>query len=165
MSLAKTFEARINALAGAHSLLTEHNWDSAGLADIVRSAVEATAGADANRVTLDGSAIRLLPQTAVSLSMIVHELSTNALKYGALSDQHGRVVVQWEVRETAADAVELAFDWHESGGPPVSPPDRRGFGSRLIGVGLSTDGSSEVKLEFEPSGLRCRIQATVGKAT
>ncbi len=160
----KRFEARINALAGAHSLLTERNWDSADLSDIVRGAVEATSGAGASRVTFDGPAIRLLPQTAVSLSMIVHELSTNALKYGALSDPQGRVRVAWEAKEDDTDEVQLTFDWRESDGPPVSSPDRRGFGSRLIATGLSSDGSSDVSLEFAPDGLHCRIEATVRKA-
>ena len=163
-SARKTFEARINALARAHSLLTEHNWDSAGLADIVRSAVEATAGAEASRVTFEGPAIRLLPQTAVSLSMIVHELSTNALKYGALSNAHGRVRVNWEVEDAGDNMVNLSFVWLESGGPSVALPDRRGFGSRLIGVGLSSDGSSTVDLDFAENGVRCRLEAQVGKA-
>ena len=160
----RAFDARINALAAAHSLLTERSWESAEIADIVTRSVEATAGPDAARIALDGPDVRLEPQTAVSLAMIIHELSTNAIKYGALSVPDGTVRVGWTARPGANDGVALVFDWKELGGPAVAPPEREGFGSRLIRLGLSSELASSVDLAFEPDGLHCRIEAIVGAA-
>ncbi|WP_246844918.1 HWE histidine kinase domain-containing protein [Altererythrobacter sp. TH136] len=150
------FDARLKALAAAHSLLTERNWEPAQLADTVRSAVEATVGTDISRFTLSGPDMTLTPQTGVSLAMVLHELSTNAIKYGALSVDDGQVTVDWTT-EAEQDACVLTIDWRESGGPRVAQPTRRGFGTRLIERGLSAEGENKVTLDFHPDGLQCHF--------
>jgi two-component sensor histidine kinase len=154
----RSFDSRLNALAAAHSLLTARNWESAMVADIVDGAIEAAAGSGASRVQISGPPLSLDPQVAVSLSMLTHELATNAIKYGALSNDFGRVSVEWTL-DPSADDRTLVITWAESDGPPVVEPVRRGFGSRLIQRGLSTQGRSSVHLRFDPDGLQCRIVA------
>jgi two-component sensor histidine kinase len=150
------FVERLAALASAHSLLTERRWESADLRTIVRGALEATAGTQQSRYTLDGPDIRLEPQPAVALSMVIHELSTNAVKYGAFSTDDGSVDIQWSF-EAGEDGGTLILDWRESGGPSVATPDRTGFGSRLIQRGLGTPGS-RTTIEYLPDGLHCRLE-------
>lgn len=154
-----TFDARLNALSAAHNLLTTQNWESAGLLEIIHASVAATAGANVDRVTLQGPDILIAPQTAVSLAMAIHELCTNAIKYGALSNEEGRVDVRWTATSDDAGLIELAIDWTEADGPPVEVPSRRGFGTRLIERGLSAELRSSVTLDFCPSGLKCTILA------
>lgn len=156
----QVFDARLNALAAAHSMLTERNWKSAHLTASIRSSVEATAGLDIERFRIEGPNICLAPQTAVSLTMMIHELTTNALKYGALSHPAGRVDIRWKIeRDDGTD--HLTLDWMESGGPRVEPPSRHGFGSRLIRSGMSLEKGNEVDMDFNPEGLHCRIKASL----
>ena len=152
----RTFTARLMTLARAHSQLTQNKRETAGLAETIRAEVEATAGSDAERVRTHGPAASLEPQAAMSLAMIVHELSTNAIKYGALSTERGGIDVTWSSTDVG-DVREIALDWVESGGPPVVAPLRRGFGTRLIERGIASDLKSDVALEFRPEGLRCRV--------
>jgi two-component sensor histidine kinase len=153
-----TFEARLKALSAAHTLLTESSWKSARLAETIRNSVEATVGQMLDRVSMDGPDIALPPQTSVSLAMIVHELSTNAIKYGALSEERGQVAIAWRI-EPAEDRRQFIIDWVESDGPPVAEPSRRGFGTRLIQHGMAGERASSVSMHFEPGGLRCHISA------
>jgi two-component sensor histidine kinase len=155
----QAFDARLNALSAAHNLLTTQNWEQARLLDTIRTSVAATAGANIRRVTIEGPDILVAPQTAVSLAMAIHELCTNAIKYGALSNDTGTVDVRWETARDAEGAIELTIRWNEAGGPPVVEPTRRGFGTRLIERGLSAELRSNVKLDFRPSGLECTIIA------
>lgn len=150
------FGARLAALAGAHNLLTASTWESADLRELVSTALEATAGMDVARCSLEGPSATLPPQLAVTLAMIVHELSTNAIKYGALSNSTGTIAVTWNA-ESAGDRCLLDLEWKETGGPAVVAPDRNGFGTRLIRRGLAAHGRAD--LEFRPEGLRCRIEA------
>jgi len=153
------FDARLNALSAAHNLLTTQNWERAGLLDIIKASVAATAGANASRVSIRGPNILIAPQTAVSLAMATHELCTNAIKYGALSNDTGTVDVRWAAALANCGQVDLDIDWRESGGPPVEPPSHRGFGTRLIERGLSAELRSTVSLEFPPGGVHCTIRA------
>ena len=123
------FEARVTALSAAHNLLTESNWEGASLRPYATAA--------RMRTKIDGEPIRVGPKYAVSLLMAFHELATNAAKYGALSNDAGRVEVTWALT-TPPKTPALAIAWREIGGPPVKPRRRRGFGSRLID-GLSAD--------------------------
>ncbi len=163
------FQTRMVALAAAHDLLTREHWEGAPLTELVRTALAPHAGkADgpsaAPRVSVAGPPVRLAPETALALSMAMHELATNAAKHGALSRPGGRVEVRWRVEPAAGDAAEggaLALEWSERGGPPVpGPPARRGFGSRLIERGLPAQlgRGGTVEMEFAPGGLRCRIR-------
>jgi PAS domain S-box-containing protein len=149
------FEARLMALSGAHNLLTEENWGGASLERVVSDSIEHLAG-ESGRFDIDGEPLRLVPRAALALAMALHELGTNAAKYGALSAEGGRVSISW-----SRDEDRLRLVWRESGGPPVEPPTRRGFGSRLIERGLAADLGGKATLEFDPSGLRCDIEASL----
>ena len=155
----RIFGDRLNALSAAHTMLTTQKWDQAGLLETIRVSVAATAGANAERVSLEGADIVLAPQTALSLAMAIHELCTNAIKYGALSNENGRVAVRWTAEPAGDGLIELTVHWAESGGPAVVAPSRRGFGSRLIERGLSAEQRSKALIDFDPAGLRCTIVA------
>ena len=150
------FEERIIALSKAHDLLTTRNWQGADLKDIVSQQL-APYAADPARLALDGEPVALTPRAALTLSMVFHELATNAAKYGALSTPSGRLHVRWSIEragEQAADAADLVrLTWRETGGPPVTPPERRGFGSRLI-ERSTTELDGETQLDFASEGLR-----------
>lgn len=145
--------ARIIALAGAHDLLTDRSWGGADLAELVaRSLAPFVAG----QITLDGPCLEVSPKQALALSLALHELATNAAKYGALSRPEGRVELRW-----TAQNGRLHLDWRESGGPKVVPPTRRGFGSRVIESALSGELDGQTRLEFAPEGVRCWITAVL----
>lgn len=159
-----TYKARLQALAAAHGLLTESSWSPAEVRDVVALTVEAAAGTDRQRVTLDGPDFLLGPEVALALTMIVHELSTNAIKYGALSNEDGRVTVEWEVTETHIDdevCDQFSLTWSEAGGPEVSPPASPGFGTRLIRSGITSKRGTQVDLRFEPGGVVCELHVTL----
>lgn len=154
-----TFSARLLALARANDLLTGENWEGASLADIIETSARSHAG-DPNRFAFDGPVVRLSPKTAMSLSMAMHELATNAVKYGALSNETGKVSVNWSVTPGAGSG-RLHLEWREQGGPPVQKPARRGFGSRLIVTGLSAELGGTVDLSFDEKGVMCVIDAPI----
>lgn len=152
----EAFTNRLVALAEAHDLLTRENWDGADLHEVTER-LAALHGGPA-RFELSGPAVRLSPKTALSLSMALHELATNAIKYGALSVPGGRVRIDWDFAE-GPGAERLNLTWTESGGPPVISPTARGFGSRLIERGLAAELSGSATIAFLPDGVVCRIQA------
>jgi two-component sensor histidine kinase len=153
------------ALAAAHDLLTRERWEGAPLTGLVRTALAPHASdGGATRVSAAGPPVRLAPETALALSMALHELATNAAKHGALSVPAGRVEVGWRVEPPAEGAAggTLVLEWSEHGGPRVpGPPPRRGFGSRLIERGLpgQLGRGGAVALDFAPECLRCRVRA------
>jgi PAS domain S-box-containing protein len=151
------FEARLAALAQAHDLLTLEGWLGVSLGDVVERAVAPFRAAN-ERVAVDGPPVRLQPKQALAISMALHELGTNALKYGALSNDAGQVRVAWRTAPDDADALELV--WTERGGPPVLPPARKGFGSRLLERNLARELDGTTTLDYRPSGLICRITCT-----
>lgn len=153
----QAIEGRLLALAGAHDLLTRRNWAGADLKDLAQRALAPFAmGRD--RLHVDGPPVMLAPQKALAIAMALHELATNAVKYGALSVPKGRVQIAWNV-----DHDRLRLTWVESQGPAVTSPPTRGFGSRLLVRGLAADLQGKVELEFEPSGVRCRIEASLSE--
>jgi PAS domain S-box-containing protein len=149
------FLNRISALATAHDILTREQWDGTGVAEIAHGVLDPMGAAD-GRVRISGPKTALPPRTALALSMAFHELGTNALKYGALSQLGGWVDLAWTV-----SGREFALTWLEHGGPPVTPPASTGFGSRLLTRGLATELSGEVELRYEPAGLQCFIRASL----
>jgi len=153
--------ARLIALAKAHDVLTRENWEGAGLHDVLVEALAAyLTQAEQQRLFFDGPALKLLPRASLALSMAFHELATNAAKYGALSSDEGRVDIAWAIDE---DRDSFALDWVENGGPTVLPPQKRGFGSRLIERGLAQDLGGSVRLEFRPQGIVCAIRAPLAE--
>lgn len=150
------FEARIMALSEAHNLLTDSNWEGASVQVIVDRVLKVYSDERGARHDIDAeSDIRLGPNSAVTLVMALHELATNAAKYGALSNATGRVRISWHVEHGEA-MRRLHVRWEETGGPKVKKPTRRGFGSRLI-QGLAADTGGEAKIEFASSGLICEF--------
>ena len=148
----EALERRIVSMAGAHDLLTARTWTGANLGDIVRRAVSAFAP---TQVTIAGAALDVTPRHTLALSLALHELATNATKYGALSRPEGRVTVRWTVRNGRPN-----LDWVESGGPAVARPTRNGFGTLLID-GLVRDLGGEAILDYAPAGVHCRITAAL----
>ena len=153
-----TFESRLVALAKAHDVLTQESWEGAGLKQIVANAISAYLDdRGGQRFEIDGPELRVQPKSALALSMALHELATNAVKYGSLSNQVGRVRISWVSTQDTPPRFQLR--WAESDGPPVEPPRGRGFGSRLIEQGLARELAGEVQLDFERQGLVCTIEA------
>jgi two-component sensor histidine kinase len=151
------FTDRLIALAKAHDVLTRESWEGAELHDIITDATGPHGGRD--RFHVSGPPVWLSPTLSLSLSLALHELATNAAKYGALSNETGTVTVSWEVSDPVG-APRLALRWAESGGPPVQPPTRQGFGSRLI-RGLSAEIGASATVDYAPDGLVCVLTAPV----
>ncbi|MEA2975176.1 MAG: hypothetical protein QOF19_696 [Alphaproteobacteria bacterium] len=148
------FEARIMALAEAHNLLTDSNWEGASLRSMIERVLTPYRGDGEPRYILSAPKdIQVGPRMAVALVMAFNELATNAAKYGALSDGKGQVNVSWSIGDHGNPGY-LRLKWEETGGPLVRPPERKGFGSRLI-RGLSEDEAGKVQMEFAPAGLIC----------
>ncbi|MFZ0267309.1 sensor histidine kinase [Caulobacter sp.] len=143
------FNERIMALARAHDLLTQSVWEGAGLKEILEETLEPYL----DRTVLAGPPVALTPNAALALSMVFHELGTNAVKYGALSVPEGSVTVVWHIDPAAPH--RLTLHWEERGGPAVSPPVRKGFGSRLIAASLKSDLAGEARVDYRPSGAVC----------
>ncbi len=146
-----TFLKRLQALSGAHDLLTQSDWQDIGIAALAHQSLAPFFGQPAVRVSCDGPDIGLSANKALLLTMVLHELGTNAVKYGALSGDQGRVDIVWNL--AVAERPTLQLEWRESGGPPVSPPSRQGFGSRMIGAALH-GGEGKVTFDYRPEGLR-----------
>jgi len=152
-SAREALDRRIHAMAQAHDLLTSRAWTGANMTDVVMRALEAFTP---TRVKLSGAPIDVSPRHVLTLSLALHELATNATKYGALSCPEGCVSVQWRVHESM-----LHFDWEEAGGPPVAPPTQKGFGSRLLEELVVRDLGGDVKLNYDASGVRCSVTAAL----
>ncbi|MBP1884609.1 PAS domain S-box-containing protein [Ensifer mexicanus] len=150
----RSFDARIRALAQAHTRLAETRWSGVSLQTIFSDELAPYRNEDVDNISLDGPPTTLPPKHALTLGMAAHELATNAAKHGALSVKSGRVRVDW-----AVDPIEnrLCIRWRETGGPPVSPPGRNGFGRLLLERVLASDLGGDVRLEFALHGLNCTI--------
>ena len=153
------FDSRLLSLAKAHDVLTKQSWEGADLREVVDQALDAHRTAK-GRITIKGPDVRLSPKQALALSMALHELATNAAKYGALSNDSGRVQVGWHVRRNGG-ADELDLGWTEEGGPLVTPPTRKGFGSRLIERNLANELAGEVRIDYRPAGVAASIRTPV----
>jgi PAS domain S-box-containing protein len=147
---------RLLALSEAHKVLVEQNWAGADLLAIVKRAL-APYDQGGDRMRLDGPALRLSPQQAVQMSLVLHELATNAVKYGALSSLDGQILVSWNLHLSNMGERIMTFLWEEQGGPPVVAPARKGFGSRLIARSLGPGNEGAARIDFAPGGVRCSI--------
>jgi PAS domain S-box-containing protein len=150
----RAFEGRLAALGKAHGILTRTNWEEALLHDVAEEAV-AVCGAARARVTLAGPPVALRPRQALSIAMALHELCTNAVKYGSLSNDAGSVALRWQVHDGPTGPLELT--WREAGGPVVAAPAARGYGSMMIEKALAHELQGAVTLEFPPEGVACAI--------
>lgn len=149
------FNERLRALGTAHDLLTKTRWTEASMIPVIEATLEPL---PRERINLDGPDLVLSPNMALSMALAVNELGTNALKYGALSVPEGKVDIVWALEKDGNDDV-LVWRWIESGGPPVSPPTRRGFGSFLVSRVLATDFGGTVNIEYPPEGVRAELRA------
>ena len=153
------FLARLMALSAAHDVLTRESWEAADLKDIVQQAIRPYELPQRQRFMVEGCAIRISPRASLAISMALHELATNAVKYGALSTDGGEVAIRWNIVND-----ELAqLDWTESGGPPVIKPTRHGFGSRLLQRGLVGDLGASPTLTYGPEGVTCAFKIMTSK--
>jgi PAS domain S-box-containing protein len=152
---------RLMALAAAHDVITREDWTGAGLAEVVSRSVAPQIDRP-DRLSVHGPAVVLSPQSALSFSLAFHELVTNATKYGALASEGGRIALSWDFAETV-EGRRLKITWRESGGPPVVPPSRKGFGTRLIERGLAAEIGGAVSLSFHPDGVVCEIDADLDR--
>lgn|GEM_PF-6758454 len=143
-SAVHAFNQRVTALSHAHDVLLRQSWSAADMRDVVAGVL--ALHADANRLVLEGPVINLGPKAALSLSLLLHELATNAVKYGALSASDGRVMVVWSIVD-----ADLKLMWSEQGGPPASEPKSSGLGTRLINLGFG--GTGKVSKAYLQSGL------------
>jgi PAS domain S-box-containing protein len=150
------FIGRLSALARAHSLLLDAQWRGADLKELSEQALQAYRINHPDVVQIEGPSVPLMPGQSLGLSLIVHELGTNAAKYGALSHPEGRVHVSWQI-EQGDDGRRVRLRWEEQGVPVVKAPEKRGFGTRLIERACRHELEGEVELDYTPGGLRWEL--------
>lgn len=152
----RAFEGRLAALSDAHNLLTREYWGLVSMTRIIGDAVRPHGGKA--RFAMEGPDLAIMPKTAISLALALHELATNAVKHGAFSQPEGRVSIRW-ARVTGEGSPRLSLIWEESGGPEVRAPERRGFGTRMIERGLAAELNGSVRIDFRPEGVVCTVDA------
>ncbi|WP_436644225.1 HWE histidine kinase domain-containing protein [Microbaculum sp. FT89] len=150
------FGERLRALAGAQDLLVAENWSGARLEQVIRGQIGHYMPQDRSRVVVEGPDVNLTPEATQVLALALHELATNAAKYGALSNDVGIVTVTWSLDGTGDD-VALHFEWQETGGPPVEPPTRRGFGRIVVEQNVARSLDAQVDLQFPQQGVRANF--------
>ncbi|SFG34914.1 Two-component sensor histidine kinase, contains HisKA and HATPase domains [Novosphingobium sp. CF614] len=153
----ESLTARLRALSATHDLLSQSDWGNAALGDIVRSELAPYLDGNEGHVEMSGPDIKLAPNDAMSLGLAIHELATNAAKYGALTTVEGRIHIFWSL--VSPDCAEI--HWREEGGPTVSEPAKRGFGRDLIEKIVAHELKSNVDLKFNPGGVECRLKVPV----
>ncbi len=154
----KAIETRLFALSRSHDLVTRENWESIGLLDIIHDAMEPFGVADgrAARIVIQGENIRFSPKSALVLSIVFNELATNAIKFGALSNEAGSILIGW-TKELTPAGDRVLLHWQEKNGPPVMTPSRIGFGSRVIEHSLAQELKGTVHFDYRPDGLACTM--------
>ncbi len=153
----EVLRGRFMAIARAQDALVSQNAGGATLADVIKGALDGS-GVSLDNVTLNGPDLHVSHTNAVTVSLAIHELCTNAYKYGALSVEGGRVDIRWELGDISG-AKPFLFEWRETGGPTVSPPRRKGFGSSLLERGLAAQLGGEISLDYDPAGVVCTFSA------
>ncbi|MBA5800475.1 MULTISPECIES: sensor histidine kinase [Rhizobium] len=156
----QAISARINAYSKAHDILLQQNWLGTTMATIIEATAINLGLETSGRFKASGPAVELGPQAALAFSLVLHELVTNANKYGALSQDTGTIKIEWSVREESGDK-RLSFSWREAGGPAVEAPRKKGFGCRLINSSLSSFG--EIVVDYAPTGLILKLDASLEK--
>jgi len=151
---ANVIEGRIKALSRAHALLSDSRWQGAEMAKLVEEELAPYRSSHADRIKISGPKLVLEPTTAQTLALALHELSTNAVKYGSLSQAAGRLELHWEIRPR-----EIIVTWRESGGPVVQPPLQTGFGAKIITSSIERQLEGKVSFDWRPEGLFCELRA------
>jgi PAS domain S-box-containing protein len=159
---ASAFESRLQSLARAHDLLTRESWRGASLTEIVTAALAPFID-EGRDIRIGGGEVTISAATTITLSLMLHELATNAAKYGALAVPQGRMSISWKVERVDRSAT-VDLRWQEEDGPPVSPPTRKGFGSRLLAAS-AVQLDARLDIDYAPAGLRCRLRFTVAPQT
>ena len=155
----RAFQGRLAAFGRAHDLFIESNWEELLLHDVVDTALAPYRSGE-TQLKVSGPKISIGSKQALSLSLALHELATNATKYGALSQPGGQVDISWSIGQ-ADDKPQFTFAWQESGGPPVSAPEKNGFGTVLISRALKEDFAGAVEVIYDKAGLQCRLATNV----
>jgi two-component sensor histidine kinase len=159
------FRERLEALARSQDLLLERDWQGVMLQDLVRAQLEPFLDSAKQRLAAHGPALLLLPAAAQDLGLALHELATNASKYGALSVPTGKINIGWAIdRDATSGAKRFRMTWRESGGPPVSPPVSKGFGSTVVTGTLSRTFRGKAETQYRPEGLSWELAAPIGHA-
>ena len=164
----RAFEGRLIALSQAHDQLTRRHWKSADLRDIVEASTAphlARSQESQDQIAIEGEPITVTPRVALTLALGLHELTTNATKYGALSVPAGRIDVGWRVERQSPQAPLLRIEWRERGGPPVTPPERQGFGTRFIEGSVASELQGKARLDYDPAGLVCTMEIPLDSVT
>ena len=160
----KAFEGRLIALGRAHDQLTIRHWENADLRDILSAIAAPYATGGRDQIALMGDSVTLSPRAALTLAMAFHELATNAAKYGALSVPAGHVDVSWDMTWGLSRKPDrLRIEWCERGGPAVTPPTRRGFGTKFIETSIAFELNGTARIRFEETGVRCTMQLKLGE--
>ena len=153
----KSFTGRIQALSATHNLLAENSWSDLTISDVINKELAPYTGGSPGRITTSGLHVGVEPRAAIAFGLVVHELTTNAAKYGALSVPDGHIAVR-VVDRTGGDEGSLFIEWQESNGPLVRPPSRKGFGQSVITRSLQYSAGGGAELHYDPAGLRCVIR-------
>jgi two-component system CheB/CheR fusion protein len=161
-AFADAFEERLQAISLAHDAMTRNGWHGARLAELVEATIEVLAPAQKAGITAHGPAVQLGTNAATTVSLALHELCTNAIKYGALSAAAGQIEIVWDMTDQAPGR-RFTFAWRERGGPTVAPPTRRGFGSELLEDGLPGELDGSARLDFAPEGVVYTLEAPVSE--
>ncbi len=152
------FGERIRSLSAAQDLLIKHEWKAVPLADLIRLQLSHFADLIGRRIALSGPALSISPAASQTIGMALHELATNAAKYGALSNESGRIAIEWDLQANGAAEPKFMLSWAETGGPPVAKPQRRGFGSKVTSGMVEDSVGAEVSVDYAPSGLVWRLE-------
>jgi len=157
----QAFEGRLIALSQAHDQLTRRHWKSADLRDIVEAATAPHLTRSQDQMIIKGAPVTVTPRVALTLALGLHELTTNATKYGALSVPAGRVEVTWRIERRTPMPPALRIEWRERGGPPVVPPKQRGFGTRFVEGSVASELQGKAHIEYAADGLVCTMEIPI----
>lgn len=152
----KALLSRLHAIADAHALLFEANWGATDLRQVLERTMKPFGRGEDEAVSLDGPPVELSPKAALALSLVFHELITNAVKYGALSSDEGQVRAEWRIVGNGS-GNKVEFRWQESGGPEVTAPQSAGFGTTLVQRSIAYELDGETSLDYAPDGLVCEL--------
>lgn len=153
----EALRGRLMAISKAQDVLVNQNASGAPLAEVIKGALDGS-GVSIDKISLSGPDLHVSDANAVTVSLAIHELCTNAYKYGALSTDDGKVAIRWELGDNSGD-TPFFFEWREIGGPPVRQPDHKGFGSSLLERGLAAQLGGQISLDYDPAGVVCTFSA------